>query len=61
MSNKLMHALQHAAHHLVKEISKDPKKALTATAAGLSVAAPYVIGTAVVAGVGYLGYLMFKD
>lgn len=61
MSNNLMHAIQHVGIHLSKEISKNPQKALTATAAGLSVAAPYVIGAAVVAGVGYLGYLIFKD
>lgn len=61
MSNKLLHAIQHLGLHLAKEISKDPKKALAATAASLPVAAPYIIGTAVVAGVGYLGYLLFKD
>lgn len=61
MSNNLMHVIQHVGLHLSKEIAKNPEKALTATIAGLSVAAPYVIGTAVAVGAGYLGYLIFKD
>lgn len=60
MSHDLMHGLQHVGIHLTKEISKDPQKAIAAIVTGATVAAPYVIGAAAIAGAGYLLYKIFE-
>lgn len=61
MSNDLIHGLQHIGMHLAKEVSKDPQKAAAAAVAGITVAAPYILGAAALTGVGVLVYEIFKD
>lgn len=60
MSNNLIHGLQHVGMHLAKEVSKDPQKAVTAAVTSITVAGPYILGAAAIAGAGYVAYRVFK-
>ena len=55
-----IHGLQHVGMHLAKEVSKDPKKAAASAVTAITVAAPYILGAAAIAGVGYVAYKVFK-